>query len=43
MITESHDLSIAEISDLIARRTLSPLELVATLIRFVERITAVQI
>jgi aspartyl-tRNA(Asn)/glutamyl-tRNA(Gln) amidotransferase subunit A len=36
MATELHDLSIAELSDLIAARKLSPVELVETLIRRVE-------
>src|SRR5207245_1717028 len=37
MATELHDLSIAELSSLIAARKLSPLELVEALIRRVEQ------
>src|SRR3989442_4449474 len=40
MATELHDLSIAELSDLIAPRKLSPVELVDTLIRRVEEYDA---
>jgi aspartyl-tRNA(Asn)/glutamyl-tRNA(Gln) amidotransferase subunit A len=40
MATELHDLSIAELSGLIAARTLSPVELVETLIRRVEQYDA---
>ena len=40
MATELHDLSIAELSGLIAARKLSPVELVETLIRRVEQYDA---